>query len=902
MCTSTSTTTYSSSGTSSSCSVAGNGCSTFLPDLIRLPSEFHEAAAPAKLHALLQQNVKAMHWLNGCMVDLGETPQMPVLKFSIPLPSSEEGAAAAAAPAAAAATTDELDAFCHTVRAAALLGRATEIHAFLVDRIFSRTPLQRALEDKGTSLVVWDEKHGPDAAALLPDGLTGGCLQPSGKFRYQLEPSWELKERDSCWLSQCSRGLDCCQLVEDVATRGLPVSVPEQQPTELEVDWLAKPRRGGERRRAYSITQQPCQPYFLLGTGFSIPELFKRAKVAILEKTGINIAGYTLQSVCERLEEVEDDAKVRSAAELLMLPSEPYPDPPSSSAAHGSSSAMGRNMAPEPPQFLQKQRRMRELLPASSDMNEDQKKALAWVLAPETRLQLLQGPPGTGKTETMAKAVLLAAAAALKCTQQPQEHVILVSAITRGAIEELKQRIKTFLLGARGLQDAVVVDAVVSTYEEEKNDNPRTCPTILGRTSNRAGEKCGKPAKYCSLYCGIHKGKTPDESPMVYILCGTPKHLLDLCKGVPKSPNLLDRQNGAGWLFIDEGSQMPLATLLALASMLQPKKGQLFVGGDHRQLPCIQAYDSSSDLRPTFLRYLPFSTAYDYLLEIERRAPKRVLSNLLHMREGPARVAVSRLTYSHRLPLVLRHLISPIYEQDKIRLDGRAAAAAAAAAAAVGGSRGSAPGVLLGEAFRAVWRAPEGLFLVLHNSTQDGKRSPLELRIIERLLAERHGVADGGAGVGVGASTESVGIISPHKLQCADWQGMVAGAKGVEAAFMKGVEARTVDGYQGQQAASIIFSSTVSDLATLSANEAFYSSAHRVTVAFSRAVKRLVVICSKQLLDFLPVRAEAYDSMLLWRKLRAMCKDAGLLLGTGTVGGVDVSVFQGRLGEGDVIV
>eukprot|EP00967_Tisochrysis_lutea_P154067 scaffold305363_cov18-Tisochrysis_lutea.AAC.1 len=38
----------------------------------------------------------------------------------------------------------------------------------------------------------------------------------------------------------------------------------------------------------------------------------------------------------------------------------------------------------------------------------------------------------------------------------PQEHVILVSAITRGAIEELKQRIKTFLLGARGLQDAVV--------------------------------------------------------------------------------------------------------------------------------------------------------------------------------------------------------------------------------------------------------------------------------------------------------------------------------------------------------------------------------------------------------------------------------------------------------------
>jgi hypothetical protein len=31
-----------------------------------------------------------------------------------------------------------------------------------------------------------------------------------------------------------------------------------------------------------------------------------------------------------------------------------------------------------------------------------------------------------------------------------------------------------------------------------------------------------------------------------------------------------------------------MAPLLALASMLQPDRGRLFVGGDHRQLPCIQ--------------------------------------------------------------------------------------------------------------------------------------------------------------------------------------------------------------------------------------------------------------------------------------------------------------------------
>jgi superfamily I DNA and/or RNA helicase len=73
-------------------------------------------------------------------------------------------------------------------------------------------------------------------------------------------------------------------------------------------------------------------------------------------------------------------------------------------------------------------------------------------------------------------------------------------------------------------------------------------------------------------------------------------------------------------LVIDEGSQMPMPILLALASLVHRSEGHVLVGGDHRQLPSILAYDASADLRPSFVRHLPFHTAYDYMLELHARA------------------------------------------------------------------------------------------------------------------------------------------------------------------------------------------------------------------------------------------------------------------------------------------
>lgn len=111
-------------------------------------------------------------------------------------------------------------------------------------------------------------------------------------------------------------------------------------------------------------------------------------------------------------------------------------------------------------------------------------------------------------------------------------------------------------------------------------------------------------------------------------------------------------------------------------------------------------------------------------------------------------MAKSSLAYSHRLPKALRDMLQPIYSMDGITLDGRDGAADDPDKKAGG----------LGDAFKAIWRATEGLFLILHNREGDGKRSATEVKIIEQLLQAK----------GPWTDEEAVGIIASHKMQRAD--------------------------------------------------------------------------------------------------------------------------------------
>lgn len=63
----------------------------------------------------------------------------------------------------------------------------------------------------------------------------------------------------------------------------------------------------------------------------------------------------------------------------------------------------------------------------------------------------------------------------------------------------------------------------------------------------------------------------------------------------------------------------------------------------------------------------------------------------------------------------------------------------------------------------------------------------------------------------------------------------------------------------------VVFSGTVSSLATMMGNTEFYSSVHRANVALSRAKRQLIVVCSAGLLGFLPQEEEQYNQMQVRR-------------------------------------
>ena len=121
----------------------------------------------------------------------------------------------------------------------------------------------------------------------------------------------------------------------------------------------------------------------------------------------------------------------------------------------------------------------------------------------------------------------------------------------------------------------------------------------------------------------------------------------------------------------------------------------------------------------------------------------------LCVHSGDARVTVSRLSYSHRLSAIVRHIISPIYAIDGITLRGRDPV-----------PHHTPHTESLDDAFRAIWGTPEGLFLVLHDNTGCVKSNSVEVELVVKLLQAGEGLEAAAAG--------NVGIITPHNLQQAE--------------------------------------------------------------------------------------------------------------------------------------
>nr|WP_208761659.1 AAA domain-containing protein [Microbispora hainanensis] len=439
-------------------------------------------------------------------------------------------------------------------------------------------------------------------------------------------------------------------------------------------------------------------------------------------------------------------------------------------------------------------------------------------------VQLLQGPPGTGKTMTTAVAILTRIQRQLPATGA----IVLVAATTHTAVDNLLERIQGVIpdftrhaRSARRSMPIVHVAKVVTKRPESPSGNG--IEEILATSSARKINQYTKGG--------------------ILVLGGTTAALLKLSTELVKRRPWKDRGDGfqTRLLIVDEASMMVFPHFLALASLVEPQ-GKILLAGDHRQLSPILAHDWEREDRPPTVIYQPFTSAYE--------AVRRIASN---PGIGPRSVRQSALSYTFRLPPLIVDLISRLYRLDQIELEGIARALPDPSAAPM------ATGADLSDPLAAAWAGDSGLFLVLHDEHASRQANEVEGEIIESILAKAPPMSPG-----------SIAVITPHRAQRALLTSRLS-QHTVPAGPVDVID--TVERVQGGERRVVLVSGTASDPSAIASTAEFLLDLNRSNVAFSRAQDRLIVVCSRSLLDHVPADLEHYQGAMLWKSLRALCSE-----------------------------
>ena len=440
-----------------------------------------------------------------------------------------------------------------------------------------------------------------------------------------------------------------------------------------------------------------------------------------------------------------------------------------------------------------------------------------------TRIQLVQGPPGTGKTMVAAVAILLRIFARRKAGD-----VVIVTAHTHTAVDTLLARIAK-------MQDAF--DQALASCGQEP------LPVALVKLhSSEVKEESGDGIGDFKASGEYSKIKAYGEGK-VLVLGGTTSGVLKLVEDFSKKADyksLPDRFQ-TPFLVIDEASMMVCAHLLALATCVA-EDGEMLLAGDHRQLAPIRAHDWDNEDRPPAQLYRMHESAFDAIVRMRYPAQagsqvqRRVLTDASIRRDG--------LETTYRLPATIRRLIQPLYDRDDLVLRG---------------PDGEISEVTIedGAGLRAAWCSSHSLYLLAHREEASRQSNEYEAYLIKHLLD---------AGIDSGEIREkSVAVITPHRAQRAMLKTLLEDYE----PYVEMID--TVERLQGGEADTIFFSATVSDPVAIGQETEFILDIERANVAFSRTKRRLVVLASRALLDFVPPRLEHYQTALLWKHLRAMC-------------------------------
>ena len=430
-----------------------------------------------------------------------------------------------------------------------------------------------------------------------------------------------------------------------------------------------------------------------------------------------------------------------------------------------------------------------------------------------TRIQLLLGPPGTGKTMTTAISILCKI-----LLKHEIGDILLISGHTHRAVDELLLR----------------VDDILEEFAQHARDNGYSFPDIFIAKACR--EQHETPTGISFFPNNRITSVKREKRNKILIIGGTISSILTLGSRLGGSAAYSETGFHVKTMIIDEASMMVFPSFLALSTLVSPE-GEMMLAGDHNQLSPIIAHDWDREDRPTVILYQPYLSSYDSMRRIKE-----------YPQITDRSIMISSLTYTYRLPQVIRNLIARLYREDDVELDGRT-------------DRHPEPTFPDDTSWESVWQGETGLFLVVHNERNSRKSNPTEIEIIEHILQSfedslgRSDIPD-----------DHIALVTPHRAQ------RTLLKQRFEEDYAESVTViDTVERLQGGEKPAVIVSATASDPAAISITAEFVLNLNRANVAFSRSKKRLIVVCSQSLLNHIPSDVEHYDSALLWKTLRQIC-------------------------------
>ncbi len=435
---------------------------------------------------------------------------------------------------------------------------------------------------------------------------------------------------------------------------------------------------------------------------------------------------------------------------------------------------------------------------------------------------LVQGPPGTGKSYTTAWAVYARIQGAmavgmplrvmLSCKTHAATNVLLDQAVKVGSmLGQLRERDPS--LFERYFDPRLLSDVSLYRIGAREGEEPRPPVVCLYRDSDRPR--------------GAPRASRVIRDEQWCIAAATPGSVYGIVKD---SRRRLFGNYFCDCLVLDETSQMNLPEAVMAALPLTPD-GQLIVVGDPRQMPPIVQHDWIGEPRRTFQEYRSYASLYESVAEIAPPTIKFERSFRLHSD-------------------LARFLRDEIYVRDGIDY------------------RSDRHDVLQeceieDEFVRAVLRPEHPLVVVVHSEEGSQTRNEFErgllAPVLETLSRPPYGLDP----------EDGLGVVVPHRDQRAEYQLRVEGlvVRDPETDLIVESAVDTVERFQGGERTAICVSATESDREYLLATSEFLLDPRRLTVALSRARRKMVLVASRSVFSLFSGDEDAFENLQIWKNL-----------------------------------